>query len=44
MFYFVKRGGEKGRFGCSPGCFLLSVMLSIGLTVFLNLLIWLFNH
>jgi hypothetical protein len=34
------RSGDGGRvFGCSPGCLLLSLGLSIFLTIVLNLLI-----
>ena len=33
------RGGRVRVYGCSPGCLFWSVALSLGLTIFLNLLI-----
>jgi hypothetical protein len=35
-------GGRNQVFGCSPGCLLLSVLVSIVLTVLLNLILWAF--
>ena len=35
-----RRGGTRVRVvGCSPGCLLTSLLLSVGLTILLNLLI-----
>jgi hypothetical protein len=42
MFVFWKRSGERTRVRFMPGCLLWSIVLSIALTVFLNLLIRLF--
>ena len=39
MFIFTKRSGQRGRARFSPGCFVTSLLLSIGLTILLNLLI-----
>lgn len=37
------RGGRVQLYGCSPGCILLSLLVSIVLTVMLNLILrWLF--
>jgi hypothetical protein len=33
------RGGRVRLYGCSPGCLLLSLVVSLGLTILLNLLI-----
>ena len=33
------RGGRVRVYGCSPGCLLWSIALSVGLTILLNLLI-----
>ena len=42
MFSYSKRPGEKGNFRFHPGCLIWSVVLSIALTVLLNVLIRLF--
>jgi hypothetical protein len=36
------RGGRVQVYGCSPGCLLWSIALSVGLTILVNLLIRLF--
>ena len=36
------RGGRIQVYGCSPGCLLWSIALSVGLTILVNLLIHLF--
>jgi hypothetical protein len=33
------RGGQVKVYGCSPGCLLVSLLLSVFLTIVLNLLI-----
>jgi hypothetical protein len=42
MLVFWKRSGEPGRWRFFPGCLVASIVLSIGLTVLVNLLIRLF--
>jgi hypothetical protein len=37
------RGGQVQVYGCSPGCILLSIVISIMLTIAINLLLrWIF--
>lgn len=33
------KGGRVKVYGCSPGCLLVSLLVSVGLTILLNLLI-----
>jgi hypothetical protein len=33
------RDGQVKMYGCSPGCLLVSLALSVGLTIFVNVLI-----
>ncbi len=36
-----RRGGARVQvYGCSPGCLLMSLLLSAALTILVNLLIW----
>jgi len=42
MVLFTKRPGERARFRFMPGCLVMSLALSLGLTVLINLLIRLF--
>ena len=42
VFIFSKRAGQRGQVRFMPGCLVLSLLLSIGLTVFVNVLIRLF--
>jgi hypothetical protein len=42
MFVIWKRSGERTRVRFLPGCLLWSIVLSIALTIVLNLLIRLF--
>ena len=42
MFIFTKRSGQPGRMQFRPGCLVWSLVLSIGLTILLNLAIRLF--
>jgi hypothetical protein len=42
MFSYSKRPGRKGEFRFRPGCLVWSLLLSVVLTVLLNLLIRLF--
>jgi len=42
VFIFTKRAGQRGQVRFMPGCLVLSLLLSIGLTVFVNVLIRLF--
>jgi hypothetical protein len=42
VFFFWKRSGERTQFRFMPGCLLWSIVLSIALTILLNLLIRLF--
>ena len=39
MFVFTKRSGQRGRVRFFPGCFVWSLIVSIGLTLLLNLAI-----
>ena len=39
MFVFTKRSGQPGRARFFPGCLVWSLILSIALTVIVNLLI-----
>ena len=42
MFIFTKRSGQPGRVRFMPGCLLWSVLMSITLTVVINVIIRLF--
>ena len=42
MFLFWKRSGERAHVRFMPGCLLFSLVASVVLTIFLNLLIRLF--
>jgi hypothetical protein len=42
VFVFSKRSGERARVRFMPGCLVWSLILSIGLTILLNVLIRLF--
>ena len=42
MFVFWKRSGERTQVRFMPGCLLWSIVISIALTILLNLLIRLF--
>lgn len=42
MFSFTKRPGRRAQVRFMPGCLVGSIVLSIGLTVLLNVLIRLF--
>lgn len=33
-------GGRVQVFGCSPGCLLLSLLVSVVLTILVNLFVW----
>jgi hypothetical protein len=33
------RGGRVRVYGCSPGCLVVSLLVSLGLTILLNLLV-----
>ena len=39
MFIFSKRSGERARVRFMPGCLVWSLLLSIGLTLIVNLMI-----
>ena len=39
MFTIFKRSGQRAQLGFHPGCLVWSIVLSIALTVLLNLLI-----
>ena len=39
MFVFSKRSGQRGRVKFFPGCLVWSLILSIGLTILLNVAI-----
>ena len=39
MFTIFKRPGQRAQFGFHPGCLIWSIVLSIVLTVLLNLII-----
>ena len=42
MFVFRKRSGQRAQMSFRPGCLVWSLVLSVGLTVLLNVLIRLF--
>jgi hypothetical protein len=42
MFLFTKRSGRRAQVRFMPGCLLTSLLLSIGLTVLVNVLIRIF--
>ena len=42
MFLFTKRSGERAQVRFMPGCLVGSILLSVGLTVLINVLIRLF--
>ena len=42
MFLIWKRSGERTQVRFMPGCLVLSIVLSVGLTILLNVLIRLF--
>lgn len=42
MFSITKRPGERANVRFMPGCLVLSLVLSIGLTILVNVLIRLF--
>jgi hypothetical protein len=42
MFLFTKRPGQRTSFRFMPGCFVMSLLLSLALTVLVNVLIRLF--
>jgi hypothetical protein len=42
MFLFTKRPGRRAQVRFMPGCLVTSLLLSIGLTILINLLIRLF--
>jgi hypothetical protein len=42
LVFYSKRPGESGRVRFMPGCLVWSIVLSVGLTVLLNLLIRVF--
>jgi hypothetical protein len=42
MFLFTKRPGERTRVRFMPGCLVASLVLSIGLTIALNLIVRIF--
>jgi hypothetical protein len=39
VFVFWKRSGERAQFRFMPGCLIWSILLSVALTILLNLLI-----
>jgi len=39
MFIFSKRSGQRARVRFMPGCLVWSLLLSIGLTILVNLII-----
>ena len=39
MFLFTKRPGRRAQVRFMPGCLVISLLLSIGLTILLNVLI-----
>ena len=39
MFLFTKRPGERAQVRFMPGCLVTSLILSIGLTILINLII-----
>ena len=42
MFLFTKRPGERATVRFMPGCLMMSLFLSLGLTIVVNVLIRLF--
>jgi hypothetical protein len=42
LFSYSKRSGRRGEFRFRPGCLVWSLLLSVGLTILLNVLIRLF--
>jgi hypothetical protein len=42
LFSYSKRPGRRGDFRFRPGCLVASLVLSLGLTIFLNIVIRLF--
>jgi hypothetical protein len=42
VFLFTKRSGQRARVRFMPGCLVASLLLSIGLTILLNVLIRVF--
>ena len=42
MFIFRKRPGERTQMSFRPGCLIWSLLLSVGLTILLNVIIRLF--
>jgi hypothetical protein len=42
VIFYSKRSGRPGRVRFMPGCLVWSLILSIGLTLFVNLLIRIF--
>lgn len=42
MFLFSKRPGERTNVRFMPGCLVFSLLLSVGLTILLNVLIRIF--
>lgn len=42
MFLFTKRSGQRAQVRFMPGCLVLSLLLSVGLTIVVNVLIRLF--
>jgi hypothetical protein len=42
VFLFTKRSGQRAQVRFMPGCLVLSLLLSIGLTILVNVLIRLF--
>jgi hypothetical protein len=42
MFLIFKRSGEPTQFRFMPGCLVWSILLSVGLTILLNVLIRIF--
>ncbi|HLM26751.1 MAG TPA: hypothetical protein VK304_07280 [Thermoleophilaceae bacterium] len=39
MFSYSKRPGRRGEFRFRPGCLVWSLLLSVGLTILLNVLL-----
>jgi hypothetical protein len=42
LFSYIKRPGRPGEARFRPGCLVFSLLLSLGLTIFLNIVIRLF--
>jgi len=40
--YYGSPGGRVQVFGCAPGCLVVSLLVSVGLTILVNVLIRLF--